>query len=107
MPSVVVDNRAAMLKVKKEELASIEPIFKVIVKEVKRFVEYGFRRLQGVGRLYPNKESTGASLWVPKKFRGFLFPDHVDLDLEAAHLSILITLAKYKLGLNLPIFDYS
>ena len=32
-------DRAAMLKVKKEELASIEPIFKVIVKEVKRFVD--------------------------------------------------------------------
>jgi len=32
-------DRATMLKVKKEELASIEPIYKVIVKEIKRFVE--------------------------------------------------------------------
>jgi len=32
-------DRASMLKVKKEELGSIEPIFKVVVKEIKRFVE--------------------------------------------------------------------
>lgn len=32
-------DRASLLRVKKEELASVEPIFKVIVKEIKRFVD--------------------------------------------------------------------
>jgi len=32
-------DRASLLRVKKEELASVEPIFKVIVKETKRFVD--------------------------------------------------------------------
>lgn len=32
-------DRASLLRVKKEELTSVEPIFKVIVKEIKRFVD--------------------------------------------------------------------
>ncbi len=32
-------DRASLLKVKKEELASVEPLWKIVVKEVKRFIE--------------------------------------------------------------------
>ena len=32
-------DRAALLKVKKEELASVDPLWKIVVKEVKRFIE--------------------------------------------------------------------
>ena len=32
-------DRAALLKIKKEELSTVEPMWKIIVKEVKRFVE--------------------------------------------------------------------
>ena len=32
-------DRAALLKVTKEELASVEPVWKIVVKEVKRFIE--------------------------------------------------------------------
>ena len=72
--------------------------------EIERFVEYGYRRAVGLGRIYANKESTSASLWVPKIFRGFLFPNSVDIDLEASHYSILAFFAQ-KHNMKVPIIE--
>lgn len=80
------------------------PLEQKSLEEVERFVEYGYRRSYGLGRLYPNRESTSACIWVPKKFRGFLFPNYVDIDLESSHFSILATYAK-KRSLSLPIIE--
>ena len=59
-------DRAALLKIKKEELSTVEPMWKIIVKEVKRFVEPGinqdlFNKMFGEG-VVTNEEGLDAKI---------------------------------------------